>query len=329
MASLGLGTLGRLAFRGGRALGRAIYRQAVNRAAGKVVGSVGGLVQSAARRRRRARAWAYMKNYRRSAALGLGKTRYLSSCKYPLSNIYFPATNAMSRTFRIGPMSGLSSGSGSLQGTPSLWQSDSRFTAMCGLYKQFRIVSMYVNVIGDTTMFQSWGTMGIFARVIRNYTNATPGTTFLSYDHSGNVYCMDVPGVIWRRTYDSDKKIVFSVSIRPKSGLEKMQWYSTDYNAYLNGSDFVNGVATDFCPCVDVGVYRRHPIENGVNFPLEIWVRYVIEFRDAMDNSDASSKTVEVETTAKNLQIMENAVKAARVSEPSVLEGDKSVVFDG
>jgi hypothetical protein len=292
--------LGRALYRGGRYLAGSFARSVASRAAGAAVHSVGGLVQNAIRRRRRARAWRTMKAYRQSAALGLGRTRYLCSVKCPFDYLRWGANDRISSVLRVCPLYYGNYGNG-WQYANNIFKSDDRFRAMCGLYKQFRILNMYVmlSVSGAT---QSFGDIGMFARIIRNGKISTPFSDFIS-THS--VVC--VPGVIWKRETDQDRRLSLALNIAPKSILEKSQWYSTDYDSSPNSLDFVNGVDMDFCPMVDFAVYGRSAPTGDSLVPIEMWIRLSIEFRDATDGSD--------ERKVVTMDLGEPAKKEVKVSE--------------
>lgn len=320
MSSLAMYTLGRYAARGARYLGRQFVRSMGARAASRVAGSVGGIVQNALRRRRRARAWRTMKSYRRSAALGLGRTRYLSSVKAPFDYLRWAAEEHTSSVLRFCPIYMGSYGSG-WQYAASIYKTDERFRAMCGLYKQFRILNVYYQITISGAI-QSFGDIGIFARVIRNGNISTAFTDFVA---SNNYVC--TPGVIWKRQTDQDRRLVLSLNVAPKTILEKSQWFTTDYNNNFCNVGFLNGVETDFCPMIDVCVYGRSAPTAASLVPIECWTRCSIEFRDAADGSDGA-KSVVLDVDSRTAREISNALKIADGQVESVLDAPPEVVVE-
>lgn len=328
-----------LAYKGGRAVYRGIKNVVANqyaqRAAGRMIGATGaslaGMAVSAARnafrRRRRARAWAYMKDFRRRSALGLANVRYLSSAKSPAGGNWWESGSRGSRVQTFCPLfnrgSG-SSGSVTYQGATTVFNIDPRFKAMCGLYKQFRIVSFSLSLCYDVSGdIGVEGPFTLFARVIRNWNTGTLPTDF----STGANYECAIPGVIWRRQYDNMKKLMFSISVRPRSTLEKLQWYSTDYTASGNSVDINAGVDVDFNPAIDVMVLGRSAPSDRFLLPCDIFQRIVVEFRDATDGGDsAASKTLEIEMNSKSITSMSNAIKTAKADIPSILDSDTAIV---
>lgn len=300
MTSLAVGSIARGVYRGARYLGGSFARSLASRAASAAAGSVGGMVQSALRRRRRARAWRTMKAYRQSAALGLGRTRYLSSVKSPFDLLRWAAGANTSSVLRFCPMYYGSYGTG-FQYTNSIYKTDDRFRAMCGLYKQWRILNVYY-MISISGTADSFGDLGIFARIIRNGNINTPITDFVT---TSNVVC--VPGVIWKRQTDVDRRLSLSLNVAPRTILEKSQWYTTDYNSNWSNVGFVNGIETDFCPMIDVCVYARNAPSAATTLGIEMWTRVSIEFRDATDGSD--------EAKVITMDIGQPAQKEVKVSE--------------
>lgn len=320
--------------RGARAVGRVLAaagnsqagKRAVAAAGAAAAGQMLGYARAAMARRRRAKAWAYMKSYREKAALGLGSTRYLSTCKFPLYHVIITPQAYNSYTCRINPMH-----SGTVtnyhQDVPSIFAADPRFRAMCGLYKQFRIVNMKVMLSVDASAVASKFTdVSLAARVIRNVTNATPYTTFLVSQYTD---CISVPGVIWKRRFDKDRTVKFSINISPKSGVEKMQWYGTSYNASYNSTEWLAGADWDFCPCLDFGliVYKVSTSSDDDYIPVQVWTRYSIIFRDAIGGELPNSK-IEVDATSENLRAMQNAVAVQRANIPTIQPAEETVVLD-
>lgn len=243
----------------------------------------------------------FTKRYAKGLALGLKATNMPVAIKVPYYTVPRHTSGGgvadhwskIMRFCPIGKGNALSAGD---------WMStfqtqDPRFAAMCGIYDQFRIRSVTWEIeIGEPadaahtayelpegSTLQSVALpdaveskMSIFAKVIRNCGKATPRTDFTSTN------ALNAPGVLWVRSRSGDRYPRLVVTVRPTRGAERQQWYSTNFTAGGDQSEFDAGAVMKFCPALDVILHSQKAIPSGsYEYPISIRIRAIVQFRSS------------------------------------------------
>ena len=97
------------------------------------------------RRRRRYRRYRTAARARRQAAIGLGRSRFWSSIKFPYATLPIADHTWESKVFRFFPFY-YASATGNLVHATSMITNDPRFAAMLQCYSQVRLINMYVSM---------------------------------------------------------------------------------------------------------------------------------------------------------------------------------------
>ena len=238
------------------------------------------------RRRRRVRRYRTAARARRQAAVGLGRSRFWSSVKFPLASLPINSNTSESKTIRFFPFYYGSSSSSLVYGF-SMLQADSRFAAMLQCYSQVRLINMYVSfTVLVPGVGEEFGAVSLCGRIIRNCTKTTPGTDFV--DSSGKI---SVPGIVWKRTTGVDGLVRLSLTVFPKGTVENSQWYPTTVNSGGNSlSFFDDGKVSIFAPAIDFGVVCTETSSSARTIPVGIFYRCTYEFRSADEAGNESKR---------------------------------------
>lgn len=243
----------------------------------------------------------FTKRYAKGLALGLKATNMPVAIKIPYTTVQRNSSGGaigdhwskIMRFCPIGRGNAISAGD---------WMStfqtlDPRFAAMCGIYDQFRIRSVTWEIeIGEPAdsahiMYElpegstldsvalpeaTESKMSIFAKVIRNCRKDTARTDFTGTN------ALNAPGILWVRARSGDRYPRLVVTVRPTKGAERQQWYSTNFTAGGDQSEFDAGAVMKFCPALDVILHSQKAIStSSYEYPVSMRIRAIVQFRSS------------------------------------------------